>query len=252
VGHCAACQSWLGDKDGAAFAQHYEIFKAAEVEALIQKGGANQCCFPWNVSFLISHILRGNTSALARVLKVDRKTIDGWKAGVQMPKLESVLLISFCFGLTATDLLFKRLSPDDAICVQNESPTARKTLRKYDREEVRNTLEHALSGSPQSLTSVCQQIECDAGYVAQLFPKLARQISHRYRRFVAQRKHQRLANLQVAVRSAVLKFHQNGIYPSHRKVNRELPRSGGLQHPIARQTWKTTLKELRLSYERTR
>jgi hypothetical protein len=251
-GHCGICQNWLGlERYSGPNDLPHEVFAAEQAQSLIFDGQTSvraRTQFRNNIGTLIKCV--NHVEGFSRFVGSHSKTVNGWKDGTHTPKLETVLRVAFCFGINATALLFEPLRDSDLDRIQRHRAAHRRSNRRYDKAKIYGALKQALA-SPwtcRSVAAISRELQYNPGHVARLFPKEAQQVSKRFQQIASQKKTQRREQIQQTVTDTVLRLHAKGVYPSRGKVAAQLPRLVSLRHAVARNAWKSTLKEL--NYER--
>ena len=204
------------------------------------------------VELYLHEMAAGNVSAIARMFRVDRKTIRGWKKGIQIPQLAS--LLQFCYLCKLSPLSFFT----DSIKISGTSEGAicpavllknKKYYRSFDRDRVRRTLEAELvAGSypPQPMSKIARKLGYDHSFLCKYFPDLCRAISARFESYRANQCEEKKQSIISEVRRAALKVYSEGLYPSQVRVRNLLTRPGTIRIPKALEAWRAILKELGL------
>jgi TniQ len=263
-GHCSHCGRWLGLpsdeclQSGAACLDMEEVrwqrWVSAEVGKLLAASpnlgvAPGRKNFSEAVELYLHEIAGGNVSAIARMFRVDRKTIRGWKNGIQVPQLASLLQICYLCDISPLSLF-----TDDMKIREFAKATVPATLsknkkyyRSFDRERMRRTLEAELvAGSypPHSMCNIARKLGYDHSFLCKYFPDLCRAISARFEAYRANQCEEKKQGIINEVRRAALKVHSEGLYPSQVRVRNLLTRPGTIRIPEALNAWHSALKEL--------
>ncbi len=118
---------------------------------------------------------------------------------------------------------------------------------RYSRPAMEAVLDRVLrdnSLEPPSLRAVARQIGCHMTRLVSIFPEKTHAIKTAHQNWIQSRKVDHQANIQRAVREAVLKVHATGAYPSSGRVKALLPTYADLRSAFARSVWKEALAEL--------
>ena len=260
-GHCPRCNTWLGNPsrggahDGSKRAQEWEAFSMAALERFLEDvqtmpNDAPCSFFPLNLVNLVQHHFKGNTSALGRVLRVNRITVVSWCSGKQRPSPHSLLKLAYCFGGEVSTWLTSRMQPADMRNMrpipQSVAGSVRRPLRRHSPETVRAHLESAIRSAeypPPSLTAVCKRLGVNQSTAKRMFPDLAAEILSRYRLFRAESKRTREKFRDNAVESAVNQLLAEGRPLTYKPFCSLLPPGISTQDTHVRRQFKRLRKE---------
>jgi hypothetical protein len=186
--------------------------------------------FPRNVTDLIQEGFGGNGSALARALRVHRRTASDWAAGRQQPSLASLVALAYCFGGEVMDWIAGRPWPAYAHhprpIARTVAASLRRPLQRYPVGIVRAHLLAATRAAEHptpSFTAACKRLGVDPAVAKRLCPNLAAGMMSRFRRCQAEGKRARLNSLKRAVESAVARLRAQGQTLSYRQLRKILP-----------------------------
>lgn len=240
-GSCPNCSSWLGGN--SAGVEHVDLkplsgwdeFVAASIPSFLvsmqtMPRDRRPPVFPSNLTALINQKFEGNSAALARVLRVTRKTVNDWADALIRPSLASLLALEHCFGATAFDWITGPISipglqatrPIEVAAVDRIHPVG----RQHDRMAVRSALASVLESNeypPRSLRFVCLRLGFQQNIATRMFPDLARQIIERFRFFQTERKRMREKFMNLAVASGVNQLLYEGRALSFCELAKVLP-----------------------------
>jgi hypothetical protein len=197
--------------------------------------------------------LEGNQSDLARQLQMSKGRLGSWFHGRGTPELRNLLQICFHLRVSPLDLLtattlktyitWPQFS-DEKLYVKG--PRAQR--QRFDIESIRQTLESILQnpeGVPPSMKEVAQRLGYTSAAILRYhLPELSGAISARYREYQKVKSAERLQRLRGEVRRIVFELHEQGRYPSSRRVRESLSFPGVLLEPEVRAAWYETLREL--------
>jgi hypothetical protein len=263
-GFCPACKQWLGVAQADRVVTpptEWEMFaaqKSVDFVAQVPKAFSepSQSHFAANVRSLRSVTFQGNKSPTARAILHSRKTIECWCGESQNPMLLSLLLLSFRLGVEPISLLTEDVS--DRILVGSNAPggpcipVVRRTARRHNRKRLHAALVRIVEAKedpPPSMHKIALRLKCHQSYLARAFPDLVAELKSRHQSFIGAHWQVRKRLVRDLVRSATLKAHVAGVYPSANRVCRGLPRFVDMRDPAAREEWKKTLTELGLHHE---
>jgi AraC-like DNA-binding protein len=232
--------------------------KAVDFVAQVPKAfpEQSQSHFAANVRSLRSVTFQGNKSVTARAILHSRKTIECWCDESQNPMLLSLLMLSFRLGVEPLSLLTEDVS--DQILVGSNAPggsclpVVRRTARRHSRKRLHTALARILGEKedpPPSMHKIGLRLKCHQSYLARAFPDLIAELKSRHQSCFEARRDVRRRMVRDLIRSATLKTHSAGLFPSANRVCRGLPRFVDMRDPAAREEWKKTLTELGLHHE---
>jgi hypothetical protein len=263
-GYCSHCGRWLGLpsdeclQSGAACLDMEEVrwqrWVSVEVGKLLAASSnlvvaQGRKSFSEAIEMYLHEMAGGNVSAIARKFRVDRKTIRGWKNGIQIPQFASLLQICYLCDISPHSLF-----TDDMKIREFAKATVPATLlknkkyyRSFDRERMRRTLEAELVAGgypPQPMSKIARQLGYDHSFLCKYFPDLCRAISARFEAYRTTQCDEKKQGIISKVRRAALKVHSEGLYPSQVRVRNLLTRPGVIRIPEALKAWRAILKEL--------
>jgi transcriptional regulator with XRE-family HTH domain len=266
-GYCLHCNRWLGSASGDQAERHVksEDEEWRRQQWVVNAMGDLLSAAPsissppprkWVITALKKYAdenLEGKQSDLARQLQISKSRLSRWIHGGYTPELRNLLQIcshlrvSPLYLLTGktleTSITWPQLS-DEKLYV--ERPKARH--QRFDTESIRQTLETILQnseGTPLSMEEVAQRLGYNGtAMLRRHLPELCSAISAQYRDYQKVKSVERLQRLRGEVRKIVLEIHDQGHYPSNRRVRESLSCPRVLQEPEVRAAWYETLREL--------
>jgi hypothetical protein len=203
---------------------------------------------------LVENLFGGNQNAFNRFTALSRSNVKVWMLGSQMPTLPSLIVLSYCFGISISDLLFEDLStkkiptPTPFVGIIEELGP-KLEFKHHNLQKIETTLKEVISSCenpPLTLARVAKQLECSQSYISKKFPELANNIVDRQKRFSTNRKKLRISSLQTLVRSTTIQIFKDGQYPSQRKLMARLGTKISFRDPAAAVAWRETLQTLKL------
>jgi transcriptional regulator with XRE-family HTH domain len=202
----------------------------------------------------VERVAQGNRRAWARKLGLVIETASQWHRGLVMPSLSFLLLI--CSRLGTTPLRFL-LGDGDQAPHRAEAHEAHAAPRlpaplsgvrpALDRETTQRFLDQILAGEeepPPSLQAVVRRLAVSDPVLRYHFPEQCRAISARHLAYREERGRRTRERLREEVRQATYQLHQQGQYPSSRRVALLLDRPASLRIAAARAAWHEALQEL--------
>jgi len=264
-GHCTQCNQWLGISPGEALPQPMQeesmYWQQWALQALGELHAASMTnSLPsWETFFthLATGILSvanrgswGSWKQVERLTGVKPYILTRWLKREWIPSLETIL--RFCYVCEVTplqvmrgeiSLLVKALQKG----VSSRPPVPRRTQASVDQDRCLALIHAVLDGSeePFGLRQLSERLGCSERILLYYFREecaLITQQAHEYRK---QQSEQRLLDIRARVRQQVLSLHDQGIYPSHKKVRSLLP-PGLMRIDAAGEAWHEALRELGL------
>lgn len=157
----------------------------------------------------------GNVSTIGRKFRVGRKTIRGWKNGIQVSQLASLLQFCCLYELAPLPLFTDSMKIREfAIATVPTTPLKnKKYYRSFNQERVRRTLEAELAAGsypPQPMGKVARKLGYDHSFLCKYFPDLYRAISARFEAYRASQCEEKKQGIICDVRRAALKCTPKG------------------------------------------
>ena len=264
-GYCPHCGQWLGEvpKQGLERRLTYDEYQwqywVAETVSELLAAAPSLSTLPRRERFAeaIATYLEdfdGNVSALARKLRVSRRTIRDWRQGLQIPQLDSLLRLCYLVETTPLHLFaLEAMRADTAkpsVSTEIEIKGKIKTQHRIlEAEKIKKELESELlleRGSPLPMCAVAKHLNYDHSFLCKHFPDLCRVISARYQAYRKKQREERKQRILDEVREAAYRVHKEGLYPSQERVRLRLAKPGSIREPGALAVWHQTLGELGL------
>ncbi len=119
-------------------------------------------------------------------------------------------------------------------------------LERFDRERIRQRLQEVLSGNERtpSIRELARQLGCKHYFLERNFHGLYKQIVLRRRRERRKQYQDRMERTYAEIREAIMELHQQGIYPSRRRVVKEINKPYALRSKEGLEVYGRVLKEL--------
>lgn len=266
-GYCVHCNRWLGSVSGDQEERHVksEDEELRRQQWVVNAMGDLLSAAPsissppprkWVITALKKYAdenLEGKQSNLARQLRISTDRLSRWIHGGYTPELRNLLQIcthlrvSPLYLLTGktlkTNITWPQLSDEKFYA---ERPRAQR--QRFNTESIRQTLEAFLQnseGTPPSMKEVAQRLGYNGTTMLRRhLPELCSAISAQYRDYQKEKSAERLQGLRDEVRKIVLEIHDQGHYPSNRRVRESLSCPRVLQEPEVRAAWYEALREL--------
>jgi len=199
----------------------------------------------------VEEAARGTESVLAQALGLRPAGAWEWLHTERTPRLDLLLRLCDLVGISLLDFLTAEDIHVGPLRTNRPwmkfSPQQRSSRRPFDGEGVRQALEEILVSEeqpPPSLCEVARRLDRQVSVLAVRFPDLCHAISARYMAYRTVRSKERIQQVCVEVRQAVLAVHAQGVYPSLTRVAGLLRAPRLIQIPEAQATWRETLQEL--------
>jgi hypothetical protein len=265
-GHCSRCGQWLGmesgnpNLDNTAISDEewrWQTWLAAELGTLLasvptlEKEPDVKNVFDALTNW-INLETQGSCPAFARKWQISTTAVRFWKNRQQKPQLD--LLLRFChfYGSSLLSILLEGSKAKTEVGLEQRSRVFRPkppkyTYRAFDHELVQTALRNALANDiepPLSVRKICTELGYKVSQVYGYYPDLCRAVSGRLIAYQKERGKQRLQRMEKEIRQAVFTIHNQGKYPSARRIQQILSEPGIIRHQHARKVWHEALCEL--------
>ncbi|HYU71540.1 MAG TPA: TniQ family protein [Ktedonobacteraceae bacterium] len=258
-GHCTQCHTWLGKPLDVVVEQkaiHWQEWVLHELEDL-RKEYVNAGVLPWEQFFSnLALCLKewGVCSKLADLTGFSRDVFYLWvgrknRSYAHNPSLETIF--EFCYACNVTPLQVMKTSDillqvvRDETHLQQRRPS-RFTRSRVDQERCREFIQAVLDGREEPLGAyqVARRLGYDTRLLVYHFPQECKLLTQRAQVYRRQRREKREAQVCEEVRQAVIILHEQGIFPTHRKVRTLLSDPNLIRMPKAIATWHAVRHEL--------
>lgn len=261
-GHCPRCLHWLGlsstTSTGPMTDDHMEdqLWVTSVLGELIAASPnlpspPGLRAFSNAIGYYVHALGGGIYTNLGRLVGTPSTTIMRWATAQCRPKMDQVLALSRALGISIMQFLNQETVQTSAI------KTPKRLKRPIDRPgsqidstDIRVTLEKTLNNNeypPPSLRQIAAAIGRSHSLLVHQHPDLCQLIANRYATYRKQRKEERVRDLQSRVRKVTLAVHEQGLFPSVRRVAALLGKAGYIRDPVARQTLDEVRRELGLN-----
>lgn len=259
LGYCSNCFNWLGDtlvEEVDKPPTEWQVFASANLEKLISlNGDKNTNCeyqFSWIINDLINKLAAGNAAKLAFNFGCSKTTLINWSKGRQKPTINIILKICYQLGMFIDQMLISADIPIRINNLLNSIPRKveiQKNLQysKINGETIKKALKdisESKSIEPISLTEVARRLSVHKRTLYRIDSELCYIISQKFQNEKKNRRLKRLDKDINLVRNAVMSLHNEGIYPSRRKVEEICQRPSLLREAPIQKAWKSFLREL--------
>jgi hypothetical protein len=204
----------------------------------------------------VNIVSNGNIAEFARQLQLPKNTVWLWCNGRNLPQLDT--WVQICYRLNRSLLEFITLEPeqDTDISVTRTSVYFRSNPKAEAREIDTGELEGQLiamllehSCPPLPMEEVARQLGIHRETIFRIFPEVCKAISAKYDNFQKARYHREVERSREEVKQAVLKLHDEGVYPSEGRVSQLINKPGYLRYKQVRAAIQET--KLELSHQKT-
>jgi TniQ protein len=266
-GYCSKCSRWLGVMtDASKISQTSDQWRwqvwVAEMVGELLSHNMKLTTTPHlkNIPNLIAaareQVANSSMQNLEKSLRLSRRTVNAWRAGRQIPQLESLLRLCYCCGISLYSMftlqpralhlrkLKTRVLPD----IPNPNGNRRQRI-PMDPVYIQRSLEDVLMQEeqpPPSMRTVAKRLNYSPRELREHFPELNRAIANRRKEYYKIRREQRLLQLKEEMRQAILKIYAQGLHPSSNKVGRLMRTPAVMQDRTVAKFWREMLEELKL------
>ena len=261
-GHCTQCSAWLGKSLDVVVGQETIDWQQWVIHALeeLHREYVSAGVLPWerffaNLALCLSEW--GNCSKLANLTGFSREVFYLWVGRKNRPYSHSPTLetiFEFCYACNVTPLQVARSTDALLQVVRDETQPQqhrpnRFTRSRVDRERCLELIQTVLNGQEEPLgpRQVARRLGCDTGQLKYHFPQECKLLTQRAREYRRQRREEREARVCEEVRQAVITLHEQGLFPTHRRVRALLSDPNLIRMPKAIATWHAL--RLELGYE---
>lgn len=259
IGFCPHCFRWLGtnhlvsDPGLSLSAREEQAYYVNSIGELLTAAPTLKLppeCNNITVAIKrgIDELFDGNGKRLAMALGLHHKTLYELRDGTQLPQIRTLLNLCRLLGITPLKLLTSEVSrlPLNRTDVEiSGQKTEHVRYRRLDRNSTKARLDEAIQSNqspPPSLANVAETLGYDQTFLSHHFPDECRIISQRHAEFVSQKAESSKEQEQAVLHDLIIKLHEQGIYPSSKRIGHEL--GGIFRNPDMRAYYRTALKGL--------
>ncbi len=257
-GHCTQCNTWLGTTFDPQLVQEIDdetlnwqewIVHALEelYMASMEKDGL---C--WRDFF--THLTectkeKGTYRALACLTGISPSSFSYWINGISIPSFEMLLSLCYVGHVTPFQIMAGQLTPFKEVIQNGTSarpPRLRRSSHQIDHARCMQLIQDVLNGreEPLGVLQLAKRLGHQVAPIKYHFPKECALITELARKYRGQRKEQRVALVCEETRQIVICLHDQGIFPSWRKVRSELTNPKVMQMPEVSKAWHDARREL--------
>ena len=258
-GHCTQCHTWLGKPLDAVVEQetiHWQEWVIRSLEELRREYG-NAGVLPWERFFAnLAICLKewGICSKLADRTGFSRDVFSLWvgrknRSYAHSPSLETIF--EFCYACDVTPLQVMETADTLLQIVRDETQLRQRrphrfTRSRVDRERCLELIQAVLDGQEEPLgaSQVARRLGYEARQLVYHFPQECELLTQRAQVYRRQRRAKREAQVCEEVRQVVIALHEQGIFPTHRKVRTLLSDPNLIRMPMASAVWHAVRREL--------
>lgn len=261
IGYCSHCHRELTSADGKLepIAQEdleEQLWITEQVGSLLAatsrlKALPTQEAFCSSIEAYIQNELGGNAKALARVLGLHHKTVYDLRDGKQLPQLGTLLKVSSALRKPLADLVLGEKTgqwtdpPVDVLALNVPISRPQKVIVGFSKQKILLALQAIISAHeypPPSMAAVAEHLGYDQSFLHNHFESETTTISRRHFEYLEQEAQKRRDEECRRIRQAVLQIHEEGFYPSHKRLRAIL--GGLMRNPYARQVRREMLEQL--------
>lgn len=226
IGYCCSCKSWLGlpasgtksvNFNDSTFSD-FPIRLLARIEDFAEF--PPPATFPSMLKYLIGNKMKvKENSAIARLIKQSKFTVDSWMSGQQLPTMKSVLSLSKCFNLDPMDIIFT-----SGADMETRDQKIMATIDKYEEQiqTVDWTKLHGLlcdvansKASAMRIEDIARVYKCTPYQITEKYPELSMSVENRFNKMMRNKVNsQGDVTLAGRVESIVNQFISNGVRPT--------------------------------------
>lgn len=266
-GYCSKCGEWLGLILGIESANR-NAFKKNELEQRIWAAKAigeliaatpylndalSSTTIALTLSKWVEQIAEGNIAEFARQINIPRNTVWLWCKGKNLPSLEALTNICYCFGISILSFFTEEtnnLSLSRKLVATEVKTTSLRTRSKsFNAERVKSYLEALLTNDespPLSMEEVARQLGVDRRTIYKHFPDLCRAISARYISYQKDYHKKVIDECCQEVRLVAFELHNQGKYPTESAVSELVSKPGYFRYKKVRLALREANRELEL------
>lgn len=267
VGYCSYCQHWLGgkptepvaDEEFSAQEHPWNVWVEQAVGEMLSYAPAVQTVpqLPQLADSLRVHFARlGLLTQRARKqsLPLVSSGLEGWMRGTSAPRLEFLLRCCQQLNVLPLQVLVSGISIDghvtrfDGLSIPPKNIWTKPV--KFDALHYRSLLEEVLvadSLPPPSMCEVAKRLGKQQTFLRSRFPDLSRRISQRYMLYRHKAATERLYERCREVRIITFELHDQGLYPSSKRVRERMEQPGQWHKKEIQKAWQQAKYELGFS-----
>jgi hypothetical protein len=269
LGECTQCATWLGAEmntqpapvsDGDLHWQEWVIYTLEEMRLT----SASFHLLQWehfftNLATCLKE-LRGYVR-FAHLTGFERSLFYRWPGRTDVPRtrtlshpyipsLETILECCYACDITPLQVMTNQLAPLRELIqtgVTRQARPRRSAPPRINRLKCLELIQAILDGEeePISIRQLAKRLGCRERALTDHFPQECMLIAKRAQEYRKQRQEQRLQQVQYQVRQTVITLHEQGIFPSHRRLKMMFP-PGVMRMPEANAAWHAARRELGL------
>lgn len=223
------------------YAKEAEVFVKSNPHVIssVEKGFVNE-----RLNMLITRATNGNLASFRKVIGAPNVTFYGWLRGENLPKIDSIINICYCMGITVLDLLNTSYLPQLKIRglpfpnLLIPSGTKKKHDYKLIEMELKSYLDLLV---PKSMVEVAKDMNINKRLIYENLPEMAKQVSARHSQYIKQRKKEKEKEITTTIKKAVEELRHRNIKPTQRNVEDFLGNKGLLRGKFAKEAREKSL-----------
>ncbi|MCE7038198.1 TniQ family protein [Bacillus cereus] len=199
------------------------------------------------LSFIKKQFFGNSMTDFSYHLQIPKSTIHGWLSSANLPSLENLLLICFRLDIKILDLLSTEKEKNIRVHIANDVTNVLKVRRVFNPLNL-NLIEEQLNSLmtidiPVSMSAAALKIGHDKRVLYTNFPHHCKKISNRYMNYIKIRANKRIEKLKEQIYRVFISLLNENIYPSRRRLEKELNHQGVLREKVLQEYWKSLLFE---------
>ncbi len=264
-GYCSRCNCWLGEiekynnsiqidkKKDLNYQQNIWLYRNVEeilLKKIHYKNFFSKNTIRETLGLYVQKETEGNISAFAKLLQMPRNTVWLWCRGKNSPSLETLLYICYRLNTSLHDFLKGQEIEGSKIAISTINPLnsqKRKKPQVIDRKKLKDNLEDILHKEeipPPSMAQVAKNLKISRRAISGHFPELCQKISAAYVEYRKVNQQEQIRKSSQEVERIVLKLHNEGMYPSERRVSKLMSKPGFLRYEPVKQSFTRARKSL--------
>lgn len=200
-----------------------------------------------NLNIINEVVFDGSSSKFGKTLNFAKSTVVGWLKGKATPTLLNQIYISYRLNIGLENILFGLVDCTNMKLIEKtrvKNTTLISKRNPLDEDIVEKKLKEILQNQePISMIEVAEKIGVNKRTLYRNHRHYCVLISNNFKQYLEGRKQLRIDNLKKEIDHAFISLRNEGIYPSRRKIEGYLGRTGVLKERELQRHWKELLFE---------
>lgn len=245
VGYCDHCKYWLGLNvlnGNSHEVNNWDFWVLDNIGSILSDipkiSLSAKSCMSKNIIEILNFTGLSQTK-LGKEISVSQGSILRWATQNIKPRLPSVLLLGYKFGLPISKLLFEEIDSNNIIINNiNVAPNIKRP--KVNLKQIQQSLKKAIvSTDLVSVYMLCKQCGVNIGTIRRHFPREFNLLKQKNKRQQEEKAHER----EKTIREAMISLNKRGIFPNINRVMSEIGKRV-IDTERYRKVWENTLCEL--------